>query len=131
MGRVLGRIQIDRDAPRQAVPPTRVPLHDPLGKLTAHRIELGTAHAVLKPRDRRLRRQRRALDRIAIAQQLLDRIIGQTIRVVRIGIAARDPKDALRHEVVHRVRNLLGGATVGEAPRQRGGHAESGVRRFQ
>ena len=131
MGRVVSRIEIDRDAPRPAVQPTLVSVHEADGEFPSHRVELGAAHAVLKSRDRRLRRQRQALDRIAIEQQLLDRIVGQPVRVVGVGIPARDPEDTLRHELVHGVRDLGRGPAVGETRGQGRGQAESGVRRFQ
>ena len=68
-------------------------------QLASHLIELGAADAVLESGNRRLRRQRRAVDRIAVEQQLLNRIVGQPVGVVRIGIPAGDAEDCLRKSI--------------------------------
>ncbi len=128
---VIGGIEIDRDAPRAAVQPALVPIHDPHREGVPHLIQLGAPHPVFKPRDGRLRGQRDPVDGIAVDQQFLNRIVGQPVRVVAIGIPARDPEDALRHQVVHRVRDFRRHPTVGQAARQRGRQAETSVRRFQ
>ena len=51
MGRVIGRIEVDRDAPRAPVPPTLMSLDDPQGECVHHLIQLGAA----SPRSRSAR----------------------------------------------------------------------------
>ena len=106
VGRVIGRIEVDRDlpgAPMQALP---VPVNDALGQLAPHRIEGLAALAVFKARQRRLRRQRRAGDGVAAQQQLVDRIVGELVRVIGIGVPAGDPDDPLGQQVAQRVLGL-------------------------
>jgi hypothetical protein len=54
---------------------------------------LGTTHAgirgILKPRERRLRSQTRALDRVAPHQQLVHRVLGQTGRPITVNTLLR------------------------------------------
>ena len=119
MRRVIGGIEVDRDAPRAAVQPALMPVDDPVRERVAHLIQLGPTHGVLEARDRRLRGQRGAVDRIAVEQQLLDRIVRQPVAVVGIRVAARDAEDALRHELVHGVGDAARGAAVSQARRQR------------
>ena len=79
---------------------------DALGQRLALTIELLGADKVFKTRQRRLRCQIEALDRIAIQQHLVNRVAGQTGRIVGVEIAAGKRKDALRQEVMQRVIDL-------------------------
>ena len=76
------------------------------------------ARAILKARHRRLRRQRLAVHRMPIEQQLLDRIVGEAIAVIRIGIATGNPEHPLRHEIAERMRHTIGVTRVGQAAAQ-------------
>jgi len=131
MRRVIGGIEIDGDTPRATVQSASVPLDDTAGKRVAHLIERRPTHTVLEAGDRRLRRQRRAGNRIAVEQQLLNRILGQPVRVVGIGIAARNAEHALRDELVQGVRNPGRGPGLGQTAGQRGGHAQPRVGRLE
>ena len=55
---------------------------------------------VLKPRHGRLRGQRLAVHGMPIEQQLLDRIVGEPIAIVRIGMATGETEDSLRHQIL-------------------------------
>ena len=56
-------------------------------------------HRVLEPGQGRLRGQGPARDRIAVEQQLVDRIVGQPGGVVAVGVATGEPEDALPHQL--------------------------------
>ena len=77
---VVGRVQVDRDALRSPVQPAAMPLDDRRRQLAPQPIERDAARTVLEPRDRRLRRQAPAGHRVAPQQQLVDRIVGESVR---------------------------------------------------
>ena len=116
---VVGRIQIDGDAPRPTVQAAPMPLDDARRQLAPHPVERGAARAVLEPRDRRLRRQGRAGHRVPPEQQLVDGVVGQVVGIVAIGMTARDAEDPLADQIRERVPNLLRGALVGQTPGER------------
>lgn len=95
------------------------------------RIEIGAAYGVLEPRQRRLRTQGRAVERIALEQQLVDRVVGQPRGVVAVGVATGQPEDALPQQIPERVRHLAGLATVAKGAGQAPGQAEPIVDRLE
>ena len=60
---------------------------------------------MLEARDRRLRRQAAAVNRIASQQQLVDRILGESVAVIAVGMAARDREDPLGDQLPDAVRD--------------------------
>ena len=84
----------------------------------AHGIERLDAHAVFKPRDRGLRGERIADDRVAAKQQLVNRVVGKAFGVVRIGMPAGEPEGPLCQQVLQRVPDLAGLPLVHEASRE-------------
>ena len=126
---VVGRIQIDGDTPRPPVQATPMPLDDARRQLAPHPVERSPARAVLEPRDRRLRRQGRARQRVPVEQQLMDRVVGQVVGIVAIGMTARDAEDPLADQVLKRVPNLPRCASVGQTPGERLHHAVHPPRR--
>ena len=87
---IVGRVQIDRDPPRPPLPALPVPLDDALGQLPCHPVQGAPAHTVLESRQRRLRRQALAGDRVPPQQQLVDGIFGEVVGIVPVRMAARD-----------------------------------------
>ena len=87
MGRVIGGVQIDRNAARAPAEPLLMPLDHARRELVAHRIELLGAHVIFKPRDRRLRPERVADDGVAPQQQLVNGIVGKAVGIIRIGMS--------------------------------------------
>jgi hypothetical protein len=85
-------------------------------------IEIGAAHGILEPRQRRLRAQGRALERIALEQQLVDGIVDQPRGVVAVGVPTGQPEDALTQQIPERVQDLAGLPVIADyacqAPRQ-------------
>jgi hypothetical protein len=71
------------------------------------------------------------MHRMAIEQQLLDRIVGETVAIVGIRIAARDPEDALRDQIAQRVRHAIGIASVDEAGGDPRGQVQPAIGRAQ
>jgi hypothetical protein len=120
VGRVFGHIEIDRD-PARATLPSAMPRDHRIGQRLTERIERARTDRILEARHGGLRGEARPGDRVALEQQFLNRIVRQAIRVIGIGIAARDPEDPLRENI---------GPRVGDA-RHRRDEPERGVRRFQ
>jgi hypothetical protein len=122
MGRVVGRIEIDGDEPHAVAEALAVVGEHGVGQARPEPIEVGPAHGILEPRQRRLRAQGRAVERIAVEQQLLNGVGGQPGGVVAVGVATGQPEDALAQQIPPRVRDLARLTTVadgaGQAPRQ-------------
>ncbi len=66
-----------------------------------------------------MRSQGRARQRVPVEQQLMDRVVGQVVGIVAIGMTARDAEDPLADQVRERVPNLPRGALVGQTPGER------------
>jgi hypothetical protein len=79
---------------------------------------------ILEARQRGLRGQRRAGERIAIQQQLVHRIVGQAGGIVAIGVATDEPEDALLHQLEELVLDLAGLPRIPQAAGDGGGHPE-------
>ena len=118
MRRIVGRIEIDRDPPRPAVPPLAVPFDDHFGEGDAHVVQRLRAVVIFEARDRGLRGQRGPVHRVAPEQQFVHRIVGQSVRVIRVRIPAGQPKDALRQQITQRMLDLPGLAIVDQAARE-------------
>ncbi len=78
--------------------------------------EIVPPDGVLEARDRRLRAQRRPGQRLAVEDQLVQRVGGEPGGVVAIEIAGRQTKDPLPNQVQARVRNLPGLPRIRHAP---------------
>ena len=117
--RVVRRVQIDRDAPRPPVQTAAMPLDDPRGQLVGHAVERAAVDCVLEPRQRRLRRQALARNRVSVEQQLVDRVLGETVAIIAVGMAAGDAKDALADQVRERVTGLVRRPLVEQTPGER------------
>src|SRR5437870_1209527 len=86
---------------------------------------------VLEPRERRLRRQGGAGDRIAVEQQLVDRVVGQPGGVVAVGVATRQPKHALSEQLEGLMLDLARLAPIDDACGQTLGQLELGIEPLQ
>ena len=71
VGRVVGRIEIDRDAGGPALEPAAMVLDDGIGQHLPHREPLAPPHGILESRQRGLRGQGWPHDRIAVDQQFV------------------------------------------------------------
>jgi len=131
VGGIVGGIQVDRDAPGSALEPPAMVLDDRLGQHVPHRQQLAPPHGVLEPRQRGLRGQGRPRDRIAVDQQLVDRVVGQPGRVVAVGVAAGDPKDALPEQLERLMLDLARLPRIVETRGQSLGQPELGIDRLQ
>ena len=72
------------------------------------------ARGVLEARERRLGGESRPAERIAIEQELVDRILGQSAGIVAVFVAAGDPVQALPHQPDQLVPDLAGLPPVGQ-----------------
>ena len=63
-----------------------------------------------------MRSERVSDDGVAPEQKLLNRVVGQAIRVVRIGMAAGEPEDPLGQQVAEGVAHLARRAIIDQAP---------------
>ena len=127
---VFGDIDVDRDAPRTR-PPLAMTGDYGVGQRLPQTVERSGPDGVLEARDRGLRRQSAAGDRIPIEQEFLNGIVRQSIRIVGIRVAARDPEDPLRQDVGPGMRHPRRGAPVCQHLRQRTDQVDRAVRRFQ
>jgi hypothetical protein len=128
---IVSRIEIDRDAARTAMQPSLVPVDDADRQIAARLIQRRAIDPVFKPREGRLRGEREAGDRIAVEQQLLNRIVRQTVGIVRIGIPARDPEHPLCDKFVDGVLDSRRHPAVRETPRHGRRDTEPRVGRLQ
>ncbi len=104
VGLVVRHIEVDRDQPDAAPAPTMLGDHG-VRKRRAHREQHPRGGRVLEPRDRRLRGQAAAVDRIASQQQFVDRIIGEPVGVIAVGMATGDREDPLREQIADAMRH--------------------------
>jgi hypothetical protein len=128
--RVLGHIDVERHASGAPLAPPMARDHH-VGQGLAEPVERPRAQRVFEARDGRLRGQARAADRVAVKEQLLNRIVGQSVGIIRIGIAARDRKDALRQHVGPRMRHARRRPPVAQHGRQRRGEPQCAIRGFE
>jgi len=106
VGRVIGRVEIDRDVPSPPMQPLSMAVDDVGGEFAAHRIERLRPDLVFEAGDRGLRGERVSVDGITSEEELVDRVVREPITVVRIGMAAGESVDALRHQILKRVPHL-------------------------
>jgi hypothetical protein len=128
VGLVLGHIEIDSDQ-AHAAPPATMPRNDRVGQRFVHREQHPRRGRVLEARDRRLRRQASAVDRIAPEQQLVEGIVGEAVGGIAIGMATGDRVDALGEQIAHPVRDARRDARIGHRRRQGGQQVEPAVGR--
>ena len=96
-----------------------MPLDDPRGQLVRHAVERAAVDRVLEPRQRRLRGQALARNRVPVEQQLVDGVVGEAVAVVAVGMAAGDAEDALAYQVRERVPGLVRRPLVEQTPGER------------
>ena len=96
-----------------------MPRDDPRGQLVRHAVERAAVDCVLEPRQRRLRRQALARNRVSVEQQLVDGVVGETVAIIAVGMAAGDAKDALADQVRERVPGLVRRPLVEQTPGER------------
>ena len=130
VGLVLGGIQIDRDQP-DAASAAAMPGNHRVGERVAHGEQHPRGRGVLEARDRRLRGQAAAVNRIAPQQQFVDRILGEPVAVIAIGMAARDREDALGDQIPDAVRHAPRIARIGDGRREGRQQTEVSVGRLQ
>jgi len=75
--------------------------------------------------------QRVAGDGVAPEQEFVNRVVGEPIRVVGIGMAAGEGEDALRQQILERVSHLSWLPIIDEAPREAIDQAIARVRGFE
>src|ERR1700677_4240541 len=102
-----------------------------LGEKLTRTIEFLDSNPVLETRCRRLRSQVETLDWIAIQKQFVNRILGQTGRIVRVRISAGDREHTLCHQLAQRVIHLDGLALVAKARSQTSHQSVAAIGGFQ
>ena len=131
VGRIVGRIEIDRDEPHARAQARVVVAQHGVGHSRPQPVEVGPAHGVLEPRQRGLRPQGRPVERIALEQQLVDRVVDQPGGIVAVGVATGQPEDALPQQIPERVRDLAELAPVADRAGQAPGQPELLVGQLQ
>jgi hypothetical protein len=130
VGRVVGRIQVERDAcgaPVQAPPLLR---DHGVGEHVGHGAQLPRAHRIFEARQRRLRSQAEPREGIAAHHQLVNRVVHQPGGVVAVRVAGTQPEDALLEQLARLVQDLAGLPGVVDAGGQPRGQAPRGVEGF-
>ena len=127
VGRIVGRIEIDRDEPHARAQARVVVAQHGVGHSRPQPVEVGPAHGVLEARQGRLRAQGRAVDRIAVEQQLVDRVVAQPRGVVAVGVATGEPKDPLPEQLERLMLDLARLPWIVEARGQALGQPELGI----
>ena len=130
VGLVFGDIEIDGDQP-DAASASAMPGNHRVGERVAHGEQHPRGGRVLEARDRRLRRQAAAVDRIAPQQQFVDRIVGESVGIIAVGMATRDREDALREQIADAVRHARRRARIGDRRGEGRQQAEPSVGRFE
>ena len=86
---------------------------------------------ILEARDRWLRGQRRALNRVASEEQFVNRIVRQPVRVIRVRIPAGEAEDALRQQILERMPDLSWLTFVDQTARESVDQPIAALGRFQ
>jgi hypothetical protein len=113
------------------LPPPALLLDYGIGQHVRHVAQLRPAHRVLEPRQGRLRGQGRPGDRIALDQQLVDRVVGQARGVVAVGVATHQPEDALADQLEGLMPDLARLALVDQTAGQLLGQSQVGIDALQ
>ena len=71
------------------------------------------------------------LNRVAPQQQFVDRILGEAVRVIAVGMATRDREDALREQIGDAVRDARRRPRIGDRRAERRQQPELAVGRFE
>ena len=132
VGGVVGGIEVDRDPPHG--PAREAPLvaaDHRVGQGLAQGVQRAAPHAILEPRQRGLRAERRAREWIAVHQQLVDRIVDQPGRVVAVGVATGHAEHALAQQLQELMPHLARLPRIGEGVGQSFRQAERGIDRLE
>ena len=129
--RVIRRIEIDGDVPGPPVAAALMALDHARGQFASHPIQFLHADLILEARDRGLGRERVASDGVAPEQEFVNRVVGEPIGVVRIGMAAGEAEDALRQQLLERVPHLPRLPIIHETAREAIDQSVARVRGFQ
>ncbi len=130
VGLVFSAIEIDRNQP-DAPSASAMPRNHRVGERVAHGEQHPRGGGVLETRDRRLRGQATALDRIAPQQQFVDRIVGEPVSVIAVGMATRDREHPLRDQIADAVRHARRRARIGHRHREGRQQTEASIGRFE
>ena len=86
---------------------------------------------MLEARNGRLRGQAAAVDRVAPQQQSVDRIVGESVAVIAIGVATRNREDPMRDRIADAVGHPRRRARIGDRRGQGRQQAEVSVGRLE
>jgi hypothetical protein len=106
-------------------------LHHADRKRLAHTVKFLRSHRVLKARQRRLRCQIEAGNRIAVEQHLVHRVGSKPCRVIAVRITAGDREHALRQQLRQRMIYLACLPIVFQTPGQARDQSIAPVRALQ
>jgi hypothetical protein len=124
---VVGGIEVDRDPLGPPPEPAAMVLDHRVGQLVPHGGQLAPADRVLEPREGWPRGQGRPGDRIAIHQQLVNRVVREPGGVVAVGVPAREAKDPLPQQLERLMLDLARLPRIVQARGQTLGQPELGI----
>jgi hypothetical protein len=130
VGLVFGDIEIDGDQAHAAAA-SPMPGNHGVGERVAHGEQHPRGRRVLEARDRRLRRQATAVNWIACQQQFVDRILGEAVAIIAVGMPARDREDPLSDQIPDAVRHARRIPRIGDRRREGRHQAKVPIRRFE
>ena len=106
VGRIIGRVHVDRDPPRLSAQAPAVMLQHRVGERVGHAEQIRSPNAILEARERGLRGQGLARDRVPARQQLVHGIVRDARRVVPVRVAAGDAEGPLPQQLLDLVSDL-------------------------
>jgi hypothetical protein len=127
VGGVVRGIEIDGDPRRTPFEPAPLVLDHGVGQHVRHVAQGRPPDDVLEPRERRLRGQRRAGQRVALEQQLVDGVVGQPGGVVAVGVATGQAEHALANQLDRLMPDLAGLALVDQTAGQPSRQPQVGI----
>src|SRR6266403_310043 len=131
VSRVICWIKIHSDSLYPATEPLAVSFDNALGQCFTHPIQICSTRRVLKTRQRRLRGECRAAQRVASDQKLLNRILRQPSRIITIRIPTGNAIQSLAYQIPDRVLDFARLPCIHDATRQPLRQAQSLVTGFQ
>lgn len=112
---IHGRVEVERHDPGSPAEAASVTLEDRVGDRVDELVELHRLRRVLETRDRRLGGQTISVHRASAYEHLVDRIVGELVAVVAIGIPQGDGEQPLLNQLAKTVTNLARRPSIPQA----------------
>jgi hypothetical protein len=131
VGGIIRGIEIDCDSASLAFQSSGMMFDDYVCEFTSHLQKILACDSVFESRQGRLRSQGLTIDGVPVEKHLLDWVVGQTSRIVTVGVSAGNAVDALFQQVGCFVQYFPAFTTVPDTRGQTIGQGQLGVDTFQ